>query len=161
MENKGHDVANALRNSIRRTLGNPAWIAFTWFGMNFGIGVVETPARFAAASATRLVALDIGRSVFAVLNRAELVALIVLLIVIRVSGRARRWWMVGAALALIVIVQTAWLLPELSARTAEILAGREPPASMAHGAYTTLELVKYGLLLSLGFASLRDVAERA
>ncbi len=147
-------MADAKKSAFFRSLGNPAWIAFIWFGMTFGIGAISTPARFSVPSITRPVALDVGRAVFSMLNRAEIVALIVLLIVIRFSGRARRWWLVCGALALILIAQTAWLLPELSARGAEIIAGREPPPSMAHGIYTSLELVKLGLLAYLGFSSI-------
>lgn len=147
-------MANTVRNTLSRIFGNPAWIAFIWFGMTFGVGAIATPARFTAPSITRSVALDVGRAVFSMLNRAEIVALIVLLIVVRFSGRARRWWLVCGALALILIAQTAWLLPELSARGAEIIAGREPPASMAHGIYTSLELVKLALLAYLGFSSI-------
>lgn len=116
--------------------------------------MLATPARFSAPSITRAIALDVGRSVFSVLNKAELIALILLLIVIRVSDRSRQWWAIGAALTLIVLMQSVWLLPELAERTALIMSGIEPPPSIAHAAYSSLELIKLGLLLWLGIAAL-------
>jgi hypothetical protein len=107
---------------------------------------------------TRSVALDLGRVVFSALNTVELVALIILLITARVSHLARRrWWMV-VLLAFVLVAQSAWLLPELAERAQQIAAGVEPPDSIAHTAYSTLELAKLSLLLALGFATLSDRA---
>src|SRR5690606_22656635 len=108
------------------SLRNPAWIAFVWFGMTAGISLLETPVKFTAPTVTREVALDVGRVVFAALNQAEFVALILLLILVRISGRARQLLLVCGALAAIQIAQAAWLLPELSARTQQIIEGVEP-----------------------------------
>lgn len=144
----------SVSSRIRNALLNPAWICFTWVGLTVGVSLLATPVRFTAESITRPVALDVGRVVFAALNKAELCALILLLLVVRLSGQSRALWAWGAALALIVVAQGTWLIPELAARTDTILAGGEPPPSVAHGIYSTLELVKIGLLLTLGFQSL-------
>ena len=140
---------------------NPAWICFLWFGLVVGVSMLATPVRFSAESITRPVALDVGRVVFAALNKAEIVALIVLLIIMRVSPQAKRLWAFGFTLALIVLVQAIWLIPELAARTDLILQGIEPPPSIAHAAYSILELAKLGLLAWLGFRSLALLAEDA
>lgn len=137
---------------------NPAWLCFCWFGIAAGAGLLATVARFQAGSITRPVALDVGREVFGLLNKVELVMLIVFLVLIRVTGQARQYLFVGGALALIVMVQSAWLLPELSARTDIILAGGTPPESMAHALYSSLELLKLGLLLVCGFGALAKPA---
>lgn len=141
---------------IRNALSNPAWVCFTWVGMTVGISLIATPARFTAGSITRANALDVGRVVFAALNRAEFVALVLLLVIVRSSGRSRELWAWCSALALIVLAQGVWLIPELAARTDIILVGGEPPPSSAHAIYATLELAKIGLLLFLGFRSLAD-----
>ena len=141
---------------IRNALLNPSWICFLWVGLSIGVSLIATPVRFTADSITQPVALDVGRVVFAALNKAELVALVLLLIIIRVSGAARRWWGLGAALTLIVLAQGVWLIPELAARTDIIIAGGEPPPSYAHAMYSSLELVKVGLLLFCGFATLAE-----
>lgn len=139
---------------IRNALMNPAWVCFTWVGVTVGVSMLATPVRFTAATITRPVALDVGRVVFAALNKAELLALVLLLIVVRVAGLAKRWWALCGALALIVLAQGLWLIPELAARTDIIIAGGEPPPSYAHAIYSSLELVKIGLLLYCGFSSL-------
>jgi hypothetical protein len=141
---------------IRNALLNPAWVAFTWLGMTVGITMIATPVRFSAESITRPVALDVGRVVFAALNKVELLALVLLLLVVRVSGRSRNLWAWCSVLVLIVVAQGAWLIPELAARTDIILAGREPPPSYAHAIYSTLELAKVAVLLFLGVRSLSE-----
>ena len=141
---------------FRNALLNPAWICFLWVGMTIGVSMIATPVRFTAETITRPIALDVGRVVFAALNKAELVALVLLLIVVRASGQATKLWAFGGVLALIVIAQSAWLTPELAERTQMIINGAEPPASYAHAIYSSLELLKIGLLLFLGFSSLSN-----
>jgi len=144
-----------LRKRFLTVLKNPAWICLIWFGMTAGVSLLATPVRFSAATITRPIALDVGQVVFAALNKAELIALVLLLIVVRVSGRAKSLWAGCAALALILLTQAMWLLPELSARTQQIIAGAEPAPSYVHGAYSILELSKLILLLYLGFRSMQ------
>ena len=144
----------SVSRRIRNALLNPAWVCFMWAGMTVGISMIATPVRFTAVSISRPVALDVGRVVFAALNKAELLALVLLLIIVRVSGRSRELWAWCGILILIVLAQGAWLIPELAARTDIIMAGGELPPSSAHAIYSSLELVKIGLLLFLGFSSL-------
>lgn len=142
---------------FRRKLANPSWLAFVWFGVTAGISLLETPVKFTAPTITRPIALDVGRVVFSALNRVELVLLILLLVLVRVSGRSRELFAPCSGLALIVIAQSLWLLPELSARAQSIINGVEPGDSIAHAAYSVLELAKLFLLLYVGFRSTRSV----
>ena len=96
-----------------------------------------------------------GRSWMEV-TRQHGVVVVLLLIVVRVQGSTSRWWAVCALLALIVLAQGAWLIPELAARTDLIIAGGEPPASHAHSIYAVLEIAKIALLLLLGFSALAE-----
>ena len=148
-------VKHASRKRFSAVIRNPAWICLIWFGMTAGISLLATPLRFSASTITRPVALDVGQVVFAALNRAEFVALIILLILVRTAGVAKELWVGCGALALILIAQSMWLLPELSARTQQIIAGIEPPPSIVHGVYSILELSKLLLLLYVGFRSLQ------
>jgi len=145
---------------VMAILRNPAWISFIWFGMTAGVSMLATPVRFSAATITRPIALDVGRVVFAALNKAEFVALIILLIIVRVSGIAKSYVAICGILALILLAQAIWLLPELAARTDLIIAGVEPGPSIAHAAYSILELSKLMLLLYLGFRSLQLLIEK-
>ena len=142
--------------SLVSVLKNPAWICFTWFGMTAGVSMLATPVRFTAETITRPIALDVGRVVFTALNKAEFIALIILLVIVRTSPRTREYWVFAFALAFILLTQAVWLIPELSARTDIIISGGEPPASIAHGAYSTLELIKLVLLGWLGLISSRN-----
>jgi hypothetical protein len=144
----------SLAARFRAAVSNPGWVCLAWFGMTAGVSLLAVPSLFSASTATRAVSLDVARTIFTTLNKAELVALVVLLIVVRVSGNARRWWGAVSVLAFIILLQTVWLLPELAERARMILAGTEPPPSIAHAAYSTLELVKLGLLLLLGLAAI-------
>jgi hypothetical protein len=151
---------HTMATRIRTALSNPGWICLTWFGMTAGVSLLAVPALFGATSTTRAVSLDVARAIFTALNKAELVALVLLLIVVRVSGHARRWWGAVSVLAFIFLLQTVWLLPELADRARMILGGTEPPPSIAHAAYSTLELVKLGLLLFLGLAAISQPDSR-
>lgn len=137
---------------------NPAWVCFTWFGVTLGMSLLAVPAIFQADSVDRAGALDVAREVFLMLGRVELGLLVLLLVLIRVTGRSAVLWVPAALLALIVIVQNAWLVPELAARTDMIVDGREPPPSMAHAAYSISGLVKLVLLLGTGVATLPSLA---
>ena len=148
-------------SKLKLALLSPAWICFTWFGMTAGVSLLATPARFSAPLITRPVALDVGTVVFSVLNKAEFVALIVLLIIVRASGLAARWWAVCGVLTLILVAQSAWLLPELTARAGMVASGVEPPPSIAHAAYSTLELSKLVLLFACGIAALQPGSRRS
>lgn len=155
----------AIMPDVRKTLKeftdkvkNPAWLAFVWFGMSAGISLLETPVKFTAPTITREIALDVGRVVFAALNKAEIIALILLLILVRISGRARQLLAACLGVALLQIAQTTWLLPVLSARTQQIVEGIEPAPSAAHGTYAVLQLLKLALLLYVGFRSMTPEA---
>ena len=143
------------RQCMMAVIRNPAWVSFTWLGMTAGVSLLATPFRFAAETITRPVALDVGRVVFAALNKAEFVALVIMLVILRASAHARDLWIPVFALALILILQAGWLLPELAMRTDLIIAGVEPEPSIAHAAYSTLELLKLLLLAFVGFRSLQ------
>lgn len=139
---------------FRNALLNPAWVCFLWTGISVGISMIATPVRFTTPSISRPVALDVGRVVFAALNKVELATLVLLLIIVRVAGLSRQWWVASAILTLIILAQGAWLIPELAARTDIIVAGGEPPPSHAHAIFSSLELAKIGLLLYFGFSAL-------
>jgi hypothetical protein len=144
--------AKRLRlKDLKHKVINPSWLAFVWFGVTAGISLLETPVKFSAPTITRPVALDVGRVVFAALNKVELALLILLLVLVRVSGRSRQLFAACGGLALILIAQSVWLLPELSSRAQSIINGFEPGESIAHGAYSVLELAKLILLLYIGF----------
>lgn len=147
-------MASTVAYRLRRAFSNPAWICFTWFGLTAGISVLATPVRFASQELARDTKFEVARIVFTALNKAELVALVLFLIVIRVSGAASRWWAIAGLLVLIVMAQSVFLLPELAERTDMVVRGIEPPPSYVHAAYSTLEMTKLAILFVTGIVAL-------
>jgi hypothetical protein len=149
-------MSSILNKCMYSAIRNPAWVCFTWLGMTAGISLLATPIRFTASTITRPIALDVGRVVFSALNKAEFIFLVLLLVTVRLSGRARALWAACGLLALILIAQSAWLIPELAARTQMIIGGLEPPKSYVHAIYSTLELSKLAILFVTGFVALSE-----
>ncbi|MGB5346025.1 MAG: hypothetical protein WBN23_07670 [Woeseia sp.] len=151
---------NVLKPYLR-LIRNPAWLCFAWFGKTAAISLHEAPVKFTAPTITREIALDVGRVVFSALNKVELAALVLTLVLVRASGLARQLWAPCAALVLILLLQSVWLLPELSQRSLDIVRGVTPGASPAHLLYGAAELAKLLLLLIIGFRSLRLTGQAA
>jgi len=126
-------------------------IPFAWLGMLGGISFLEAPLKFRAPNITRELALGIGKLVFRALNRVELVLAAVMLTCMIATHLSTRNIQVpfGAILA-ILIVQTAWLLPSLSARATSVIAGEEVPKSRLHLVFVVCETVKMLLLAVVG-----------
>lgn len=111
-------------------LSPPSWrlrllggLAFLWAGLVLGIAFLEAPVKFTAPSLTREVGLDVGRHVFAAMNRVEWV-LAALGLGLAWAARPRRGlWAVLAVAAAALLLETAWLLPALNARAGVIIAG--------------------------------------
>ena len=75
LENKREimPTKSTTKKCVMAILRNPAWVCLIWFGMTAGVSLLATPVRFTATTLTRPVALDVGRVVFAALNKAEFV----------------------------------------------------------------------------------------
>jgi hypothetical protein len=147
-----------IRKRLKRIAKSPAWVSFIWFGAVAGVSLLATPVKFTADTITRAVALDVGRVTFMAMNKVELIMLILLLALTRISGESRRLWAPVSVIALIILAQSIWLLPELAARTDLIIAGTEPGPSIAHAAFSVLELSKLALLAYVGFRATHSLA---
>lgn len=144
--------------SLFRSAAHPSLIALLWFGMSAAVALLAVPAVFTSGLERPLTFLA-ARSIFTILNQAELIALILLLTTIRLAGLTRDFWHVAALLTLIQIGQASWLLPALSERTDMLLSGLTPPPSMVHGLYSGLHLVKLLILLFIGLQVSRTVKQ--
>lgn len=128
--------------------------ALLWAGFLSGVSLLATPIKFQAPSLDLPVALDVGRVTFAALNKVEIAAAVVLIILVLARGR-QLWSMVGAVIvALLVAAQTLWLLPGLDARVQIIIDGGTPPESSAHLVYIVVEGTKLLLLAAIGVLNL-------
>lgn len=125
-----------------------AVVSMLWAGILSGVSFLATPAKFLAPSLTLPVAVDVGRSTFAVLNRVEL-GCAVLSLGLLVAG-ASRAFVVRLALglaALGLLLETLWLLPALDERAGVIIDGGTLPSSGLHDVYVGIEAAKIVALL--------------
>ena len=125
-------------------------VTFVWFGFVSAISFMEAPVKFTAPSLTLAVGLDVGRHVFAVLNKVEIGFALVSLLLLARGGWSSRIAYLLAGVAGIVALQTLWLLPALDARALVYIGGGTPPPSNLHFAYVALEAAKVIGLLVLG-----------
>lgn len=126
-------------------------IPFVWFGAVAAISFMEAPLKFQAPNITLPLGLGIGRLVFQALNIAEIVMALVLALSIFFAQPKDRTpiWFFNFTLV-ILILQTAWLLPALAQRSDIIISGGTPPQSDLHLFYIVFEVVKLVLLFILG-----------
>ena len=136
-----------------------AVLALVWLGLLLGVSFLATPVKFMAPSLSLPVALDVGRQTFTVFNKVEIVLVLALLAL--TVGR-RGWRLVCACgMAVLIAVQSVWLLPVLDRRLGMILTGETPPPSHLHTVYIALELTKLLLLIAVAMFAFREVVRRS
>src|SRR5688500_146933 len=105
-------------------------VPFIWFGLVLGLAFIEAPLKFQAPGFTLPLRLGIGRLVFFVLNKIEIVLALVLIfsvIRLRPQGKFAVWSI--AVIAALLVLETAWLLPLLDTRAEQVIAGTAGPYS--------------------------------
>lgn len=132
-------------------------IPFVWCGLIGGISFMETPLKFKAPNITLPLGLGIGRIVFAALNKVEIVLAFGMLITFFFVRPESKFAPVSFGIAaLLLILETVWLLPALNARAAAVIGGNVAPASNTHVFYVAFEVVKFILLFALGASIARN-----
>lgn len=119
-----------------------------WCGLVLAIAV-EAQLKFTAPGITRELGLGIGKIVFSALNIAELILAAILAAAFFAVSSAKIARFVFGVIALILLVQTFWLMPVLTNRADAIISGAPPPDSSIHIFYIVFEVVKVILLLAL------------
>jgi hypothetical protein len=145
-------AANARSETLRTALGA---LILLWAGVLIGVSFLAAPSKFAAASLSLPVAMDVGRQEFTTLNLVEIGLAVLTLALAALARPARAIWLGIALAALIVAAQTVWLLPLLDARAALIIQGGTPPAAPWHSLYVVIEILKLLALLVTGWLALR------
>lgn len=124
---------------------------FVWAGMLLGISFLEAPLKFQAPSVTLAIGLGIGKLVFGTLNKIEIfycISLVIMGLLVKPSSMFR--YMLGF-IAVILIVQTFWLLPVLDNRAEIIISGGVPSEKSPHFIYVAAEAVKLICLITAAF----------
>ncbi|MDQ0333502.1 hypothetical protein QFZ88_005884 [Mesorhizobium sp. YL-MeA3-2017] len=136
-------------------------IVVLWVGLLAGVSFLATPAKFLAPSLTLPVALDVGRHTFAIFNKTEWLLAVAALLVVLLSRPRSGIANAGCALAaLLVALETVWLLPVLDQRVGLIIAGQQLPASNLHNIYIGIEMAKLLGLIVISFVIGRRLAHR-
>jgi hypothetical protein len=126
-------------------------VPFIWFGMIAAISFMEAPLKFQAPGITLPLGLGIGRLIFFVLNKIEIVlAALFLISLVGARPLARAAAIIFGCVALILVAETTWLLPALDVRAEQVIAGTAEPFSSLHLFYIGFDAVKLILLFVLG-----------
>ena len=124
---------------------------FVWLGMVLAISFLEAPVKFTTPSLTRPVALDVGRVVFTAFHWVQGGLFVIgLALLVGLKASSIKIIVPYVALTGVLILQSFWLLPVLSARAAAVLQNLELSPSPVHIIYVLLEVGKIVILLWLG-----------
>lgn len=127
-----------------------AIIVFLWIGMILAIGM-ESIVKFQTPTLTKLVAFDVGRTVFNAFNKVQLFLLALVILGVCFGRVSKVEMALTSGLAVTLLLQIFWLFPELNQRVDMLFNGVTPPASYKHALYGMLEVVKLVLLVVAGF----------
>ncbi|WP_245942281.1 hypothetical protein [Algoriphagus chordae] len=130
-----------------------------WVGFVSAISFMEAWLKFRAPGITVPMGLGIGRLVFEALNKVEWVFAIAILIsrIVSKENWASPKLIAFAIALLLLIIQTAWLLPLLDARAELIIHVHDLPASNHHFYYVAMEIVKVTSLIIFAISHFKSV----
>jgi hypothetical protein len=115
------------------------------------ISFLEAPLKFRAPNITIPLGLGIGRLIFFWLNKIEIMLAILMLISFFKAKPKNKFQLYSfAVIALLLILETLWLLPVLDARATEVINGTAAPFSGGHFIYIAFDSIKFLLLFALG-----------
>ena len=134
-----------------------AFIGLIWLGMILGVSFVATPLKFQAASVSLEIGLDIGRLVFGVFNKIEIVLAGLMVVLVLMSKQMNGFIIALGTACLALAVQSIWLLPILVAHIELIMQGQQPQASGLHAIYVGLEVLKTLALAVYGYGNFMPV----
>ncbi len=125
--------------------------AFTWVGFVGAISFMEAWLKFRAPGVTLPIGLGIGRLVFAALNKMEWILFLSIIASLfpfrNVIQTSKFTLSIGA---IMLAMQTIWLLPALDHRAELYITGAEVQPSNLHIYYVITEGIKMISLLLLG-----------
>lgn len=128
-----------------------------WLGFFMAISFMEAPLKFTAPNLSLAEGLQIGKIVFGALNYCEwgFLAIIIITCFIGKPGKTESYLIAG--LALILILETFWLLPALDSDANKIIAGETVTGHGLHWCYVILEIIKVPFLLLTGIKGVKSI----
>lgn len=135
-------------------------LSLIWAGMLLGISFLEAPVKFTAPSLTLQVGLDVGRHVFQVFNKVEIVFGTLALILLFRSEMTFLSKFILASVLFLLLLQCFWLLPALDVRALIIIAGGTLEGeSSLHNWYILFDALKVIGLILVGVKSINQLTK--
>lgn len=124
-------------------------VTFLWVGFVSAISFMEAWLKFRVPGVSLPIGLGIGKIVFNALNKVEWIFAIAIVCNLLFSKHLvfTISILLGFIPMLLLIIQTAWVLPALDARAALYIQGQTAPPSNLHFYFIGMEIVK---VVSLG-----------
>lgn len=119
-------------------------VIYLWIGFICAISFMEAWLKFKAPGVNLPIGLGIGRLVFGTLNKVEWVFAIAILICLLISKTSlvNPFNLLFIIPFILLILQTAWLLPALDLRAQMHIDGAVVPSSNLHIYYVVMEVTK-------------------
>lgn len=124
-----------------------------WIGLVFGLSFIEAPLKFQAPGITTALGLGIGKLVFGMSNKIQMVfffLLITILILKRIKN-IEKFIPVVLIISSIVLFQSLYMLPILDDRAVRTINGETVSKSYHHITFVLLEIIKLISLTTLFF----------
>ncbi len=136
---------------------------YLWIGCVCAISFLEAWLKFRAPGITLALGLGIGKLVFNALNKIEwLFAASILFNIFFTKNFSlqsiERFNYIILIPLVILIIQSIWFLPQLTARADAIIAGRFVEPSSVHFYYVAAEVIKIVSLCIFGFKLFKQVS---
>lgn len=123
-------------------------ILVLWAGLLLGVSFLATPVKFAAPHLTMPVALEIGVATYRIFTPVEW-GLLAVAFVVAAAGIKRFYaFALLAVLAVLMFMQSLWLLPVLHLRAASVIAGEAASPGMHHWLYIIMDVAKLAVMLA-------------
>lgn len=127
-----------------------------WAGFVSAISFFEAWLKFRAEGVSLDIGLRIGKLIFSSLNKVELIFAALSWLLVLIAAQKHKTFTLSLKLllstvTLVLLLQTVWLLPQLSARADIIIQGGHPTSSPIHLLYGILEVLKVTCLIVMAF----------
>lgn len=133
--------------------------AIFWLGFFMAISFMEAPLKFTASGLSMAEGLRIGKIIFGALNICEWSFLLIILVTCILRKPTQKGFYLIAAVSLIMVAETAWLLPVLDHNANLIIQGAPVTSHAEHWFYVLFEIAKAPVLLMIGLESGKALME--
>ena len=128
--------------------------AVFWLGFFMAISFMEAPLKFTTPGISLAQGVQIGRVVFAALNKCEWSFLSVILVTCFFERPSKPIIYFIVFATVILLIETVWLLPQLDMRAMQLISGQTRQGKDIHWLYILFEIMKVPFLFLIGWREL-------